>query len=442
MNAHNSKNPSDKSHWHILGGLLAGTIVGVIANLSVGENESAKEFLAFAIDGVAHPIGQIFLRMLFIVVVPLVFASLASGVASLGDLGKLGRMGSRTLLFFLITSSFAAALGIFLLGVVQPGAGFDEEARKTLMASYSSATAELGMKKNVQPTSIIGIVNYVLDNFLPRNMMKAFTEMQMVPIIMFALFVGAALTKIQTERRDVMMKWLDALTEAMVKIVGFAMKLAPYAVFCLIFSVTARFGLDLLQKLGMYVILILGGYAIVLLLFYPILIKFLAKRNPVEYLKGAIPIMVTAFSTSSSNATLPTTIRVSEENLGIRPSVAGFVLPLGATMNMNGTALFEGGVVLFISQVFGVELTLGQQLFVVALAVLSAIGTAGVPGASLPLLMIILAQVNVPPDGIAIILGVDRLLDMGRTVINVMGDVVCAGYVEDFERQEEARNKQ
>jgi len=433
-------NPHDNSHWRILGGLLAGAIVGVIANLLVAGHDGAKEVLNTIIDGVAHPIGQIFLRLLFIVVVPLVFASLASGVASLGDLGKLGRMGSRTLLFFLITSSFAAALGIVLLGVFQPGSGFDEEARKTLMASYSNATTELEMKKDAQPTSVIGIVNYVLDNFLPRNMMKAFTDMQMVPIIVFALLVGAALTKIHTERRDAMMMWLNALTEAMVKIVGFAMTLAPYAVFCLIFSVTARFGLDLLQKLGMYVILILGGYAIVLFLFYPLLIKFLAKRNPVEYLRGAIPIMVTAFSTSSSNATLPTTIRVSEENLGIRSSVAGFVLPLGATMNMNGTALFEGGVVLFISQVFGIELSIGQQLFVVVLAVLSAIGTAGVPGASLPLLMIILAQVNVPPDGIAIILGVDRVLDMGRTVINVMGDVVCAGYIEDFERKEETRN--
>lgn len=432
-------NSRDTSHWRILGGLFAGAVVGVVANLSAAGNAGTVEILNTIIDGVAHPIGQIFLRLLFIVVVPLVFASLASGVASLGDLGKLGRMGSRTLLFFLITSSFAAALGIFLLGVFQPGSGFDDEARQTLMQSYSGTTSELGTKKDAQPSSLLGIVNYVLDNFLPRNMMKAFTDMQMVPIIMFALLVGAALTKIQNERRDVMMHWLNALTEAMVKIVGFAMKLAPYAVFCLIFSVTARFGLDLLQKLGMYVMLILGGYSIVLFLFYPVLIKYLARRNPVEYLRGAIPIMVTSFSTSSSNATLPTTIRVSEENLGIRPSVAGFVLPLGATMNMNGTALFEGGVVLFISQVFGIELSIGQQVFVVVLAVLSAIGTAGVPGASLPLLMIILAQVNAPPDGIAIILGVDRILDMGRTVINVMGDVVCAGYIEDFERKEDAK---
>lgn len=423
----------------ILLGLAAGAIVGVIVNLSVAGNEGAKIILDIITDGVAHPIGQIFLRLLFIIVVPLVFASLASGVASLGDLGKLGRMGSRTLLFFLITSAFSTTLGLFILGVFQPGSGFDETARKTLMESYSSATTQLDAAKNSQPNTLLGIVNFILDNFLPRNMLKAFTDMQMVPIIMFALLVGSALTKIHQDKRELMMKWLDTMTEAMVKIVGFAMTLAPYAVFCLIFSVTARFGLDLLQKLGLYVVLILAGYCAVLFLFYPVLIKFLAKRNPVEYLRAAIPIMVTAFSTSSSNATLPTSIRVSQENLGIRSSVAGFVLPLGATMNMNGTALFEGGVVLFIAQVFGIELSLSQQLLVVVLAVLGAIGTAGVPGGSLPLVMIVMAQVGVPPDGIAMILGVDRLLDMGRTVINVMGDVVCAGYIENFEKGEETR---
>ena len=357
----------------------------------------------------------------------------------MGDLGKLGRMGSRTLLFFLVTSAFTTALGIFILEVFQPGSGFDENARQTLMQSYSSATSQLGAAKDAQPGTLLGIVNFILDNFLPRNMLKAFTDMQMVPIIIFALLVGAALTKIQQDRREIMMKWLDTLTEAMVKIVGFAMKLAPYAVFCLIFSVTARFGLDLLQKLGMYVVLILVGYCTVLFLFYPVLITLMAKRNPVEYLRTAIPIMVTAFSTSSSNATLPTSIRVSQEELGIRPAVAGFVLPLGATMNMNGTALFEGGVVLFIAQVFGIELSIGQQLLVVTLAVLGSIGTAGVPGGSLPLVMIVMSQVGIPPDGIAIILGVDRLLDMGRTVINVMGDVVCAGYIENFERKEDAK---
>lgn len=431
---------NNSSHWYILGGLLAGAIVGVIVNLSVGTNEGAKEVLNTIIDGIAHPIGQIFLRLLFIVVVPLVFASLSSGVASLGDLGKLGRMGSRTLAFFMITSAFAATMGITLLEIARPGDGFDAAARETLMKSYATAASEIQSRTgSVVAPGTLGVVNQLLDMFIPRNITRAIVDMQMIPLIVFSLLFGAALTKIQKEKQMHMVTWLNAFTEAMINIVGFAMKLAPVAVFCLIFAVTARFGLDLLQKLGVYVVLILLGYLLQLFILYPVLLKFLAKRNPVTFLKDSMEIIVTAFSLSSSNGTLPTSLRVSQQSLGIRPQVASFVLPLGATMNMNGTALFEGGVVLFLAQVFGIELSIGQQILVVALCVISAIGVAGVPGASLPLLMIVMAQVGIPPDGIAIILGVDRILDMGRTVTNVMGDVVCAGYIENFERKEDIK---
>jgi DAACS family dicarboxylate/amino acid:cation (Na+ or H+) symporter len=432
-----SKN-HDASHWKILGGLLAGAVLGTIVNLSVAGNDEAIATVNMLIDTVAHPIGQIFLRLLFIVVVPLVFASLTSGVASLGDLTKLGKLGSRTLLFFLMTSIVAATLGITMLEVVRPGDGFDAEARDMLMRSYATQTSEIQSRtQTVVPTGALAVVNQILDMFIPRNIIKAIVDMQMIPLIVFSLLLGMALTKIQTHRREMMVTWLDAFTESMVTIVGFAMKLAAPAVFCLIFAVTARFGLDLLQKLGMYVLLILLGYAFQLFVFYPFVLKFIAKRNPVEYMRGAMPIMITAFSLSSSNATLPTSIRVSETALGIRPRVASFVLPLGATMNMNGTALFEGAVVLFLAQVFGVELSIAQQILVVALCVISSIGVAGIPAGSLPLLMIVMAQVGVPPDGLAIIIGVDRILDMGRTVVNVMGDVVCAAYIENVERKEE-----
>ncbi len=300
------------------------------------------------------------------------------------------------------------------------------------MSSYADQTKEIESRTGeVVGTGALAVVNQLLNMFVPRNITKAIVEMQMIPLIVFSLLLGAALTKITVERREAMIRWLDAWTETMITIVGFAMKLAPAAVFCLIFSVTARFGLDLLQKLGLYVILILLGYAIVLFVFYPIVLKLLTKRKPIEFLRDSTPIMVTAFSLSSSNGTLPTSIRVSETTLKIQPKVASFVLPLGATMNMNGTALFEGAVVLFLAQVFGVELSISQQILVVALCVISAVGVAGVPGASLPLLMIVMAQVGIPPDGLAIILGVDRILDMGRTVINVMGDVVCAAYINE-----------
>jgi dicarboxylate/amino acid:cation (Na+ or H+) symporter, DAACS family len=425
-----------QNHWKIMIALGLGALAGVIVNINVQGNESAKESLSFLIDTVAHPIGQIFLRTLFIVVVPLVFASLASGVAGLGDLSKLGKLGGRTLMMFLLTSTFAAVVGIALLEIVRPGDGFDPAAREVLMKSYASQATEIQSKTGtVVPSGALAVVNQILDMFIPRNIIKSIVNMDMIPLIVFSLLLGAALTKIAKDKRDAMVKWLDALAEAMISIVGFAMQLAPYAVFCLIFSVTARFGLDLLQKLGLFVFLIFSGYATVLFIFYPFLLKVFTKRKPWEFLRDTFPIMVTAFSLSSSNGTLPTSIRVSETALGIRPKVAAFVLPLGATMNMNGTALFEGASVLFIAQVFGIHLSVSYQILVVALCVISAIGVAGVPGASLPLLMIVMAQVGVPPDGLALILGVDRILDMGRTVVNVMGDVVTAAYINEVEEK-------
>jgi len=425
-------------HRKVLIGLVLGGIVGAIANVWAGEDSDRRSMVGFAADAVAHPIGQVFLRILFLVVVPLVFASLAVGVANLGDLRKLGRLGGRTLLIFLVTTVFSAVLGITLMHTVQPGTGFDDATRQSLMAQFSSSAAEVQSKIEFTPDlTTIDRVNKVLDWFLPRNVLGAITRMEMLPLIVLALFFGAALTQIAEARRQQMVAWLETVAEAMVGVVGFAMKLAPYAVFCLVYSVVSKFGLDLLQKLALYVVVVLVGYVIVLFVFYPILIATLARRSPVDFMRRAIPIMVTAFSTSSSSATLPTSLRVTQQDLGIRPQVSGFVLPLGATMNMNGTALFEGCVVLFVAQVFGIDLSLGQQALVIVLCVFSAIGAAGVPGGALPLIMTVMAQVGVPPDGIAIVLGVDRLLDMGRTVVNVMGDVVCCGYVERSESMRE-----
>lgn len=455
------------SHNKILIGLGAGALCGVLANALTRDSAAAKGALGVAIDSVAHPIGQVFLRLLFVVVIPLVFASIAVGVASLGDLKRLGSMGARTLVFFLLTSAASAALGLTALNVVKPGVGFDPATVAELQAKYAGDTAsyrakgagessgdlvvrvdrlgqrvaELGKRIDDPSTTppvpaaptLLARVTQILDMFLPRNVLLATVEMQMIPLIVFALIFGAALTRIEAKKREAMVSWLEALGDAMVTIVGFAMKLAPYAVFCLIFGVTARFGLGLLQKLGLYFILIFACYLVQLFVLYPVLLSMLARRNPWDFLRRAMPVMVTAFSTSSSSATLPTSLRVARESLGIRPQVAGFVLPLGATMNMNGTALFEGAVVLFVAQVFGISLGLDAQILVVGMCVLTAIGAAGVPGGALPLLMGVMAQAGVPPDGIAIILGVDRLLDMGRTVVNVMGDQVCAAYIEDVE---------
>ncbi len=420
-------------HW-ILIALVLGAVAGVVANRIGAANESAKATIALLADGVAYPIGQIFLRLLFLVVVPLVFASLATGVANLGDLKKLGSIGARTMAFFFLTTAFSALLGILLIEFFRPGIGFDAATRETLMKAFGGEAARVqAAAPTGQTQGALGIANLVLAAFLPPNILKAVVDMQMLPLITLALLFGAALTALGKEKREGMVRWLETIGDAMVGIVGFAMKLAPFAVFCLIFSVVSKFGLELLQKLAFYVILVFTAYLVQLFVLYPVLLRALARRKPIEFLRTCIPVIVTAFSTSSSNATLPTSLRVAQKDLGIRPTIAGFVLPLGATMNMNGTALFEGALVLFIAQIFGIDLPIGKQILVVLLCVFSAIGAAGVPGGSLPLVMIVMAQVGVPADGIAIVLGVDRLLDMGRTVINVMGDVVCSAYIERVE---------
>jgi DAACS family dicarboxylate/amino acid:cation (Na+ or H+) symporter len=431
---------SKSQQYSIMAGLILGAVAGIGAKAWASGSDSAQQFVDFSSTYIAHPIGQVFLRTLFLVVVPLVFASLAAGVARLGDLSQLGRIGGRTLAFFVLTSICAACIGLAGMNLIEPGVGFDAHTRDRLMSDFATDAASVKTASDAQQiTTPIGRVNQILDMFIPRNILGSIVKMDMIPLIVFALLFGAALTLLPRDRRDAMTLWLETLADVMVTIVGFAMKLAPYAVFCLVFIVTSRFGWELLAKLAAYVGIVVVGYLIQVGGLYPILLRWLAGRRPMEFFRRAMPIMVTAFSTSSSSATLPTSMRLAHSELGVRESVCGFVLPLGATMNMNGTALFEGAVVLFIAQIFGVNLSLGDQALVIGLCVLTSIGAAGVPGGSLPLLMIVMAQVGVPPDGLALVLGVDRLLDMGRTLVNVMGDVVCAACIENYERKIETR---
>jgi len=431
---------SKSQQYSIMAGLMLGAVAGIGAKAWASDSDNAQQLVDFFSTYIAHPIGQVFLRILFFVVVPLVFASLASGVARLGDLSQLGRIGGRTLAFFTLTSICAACIGLAGMNLIEPGVGFDAQTRDQLMADFATDAASVKETSDAQRLSTpIARVNQILDMFVPRNILGSIIKMEMLPLIVFSLLFGAALTLLPHNRRDAMTLWLDALADVMITIVGFAMMLAPYAVFCLVFIVTSRFGWELLAKLAAYVGIVLVGYLIQVGGLYPTLLRWLAGRRPIEFFRKAMPIMVTAFSTSSSSATLPTSMRLARSELGVRESVCGFVLPLGATMSMNGTALFEGAAVLFIAQVFGVDLSLGDQALVIGLCVLTSIGAAGVPGGSLPLLMIVMAQVGVPPDGLALILGVDRLLDMGRTVVNVMGDVVCAAFIENTERKIEAR---
>jgi DAACS family dicarboxylate/amino acid:cation (Na+ or H+) symporter len=419
------------NHWRILLGMTLGAVVGLSANAWSQGDASRARVIEWIGDWIAYPLGQVFLRLLFLVVVPLVFAALAASVARIGTSGVMGRMGLRTAVLFLLTTGFSVVLGLAAMHLVAPGRGFDPATSEALLSAFSGEVQALAGKA---PAATVegakGVVNLVLDMFLPRNMLAAITQMQMLPLILCSLLFGAAIGVQTLQRRERVVAGLDAVSDAMVWIVDRAMRLAPVAVACLIFVSTSRFGLPLLGKLSAFVGLVIGLYLVQLFVLYPVLLAVLAGRAPAPFLRRCLPILATAFSTSSSNATLPTSIEICERDLGIRPAVASFVLPLGATVNMNGTALFEGCVVLFVAQVFGVELSLAQQAVVVVLCVISAIGVAGVPGGSLPLLMGVMAQVGVPVEGIALVLGVDRLLDMGRTVVNVMGDVVTAACVE------------
>jgi DAACS family dicarboxylate/amino acid:cation (Na+ or H+) symporter len=412
---------------------VSGAAVGVVANaLATGADwvswigvpaEGAKQAVDWIGNNIAGPVGQIFLRMLLMTIVPLVFASLTLGVAGLGDIRKVGRVGARTIAYFLISTAIAATIGLILVNVVRPGDGLDPAVREQLMTTYRSQAEGLQAGGGGK----FGVDLFV--NIVPRNPIQAAASLDMLGIIFFSLVFGAALTLLPPDKTKPLLRVLDALGEAVVKIIDFAMRLAPYGVFGLIFVVTSRFGFALLKPLGLYVAVVLMGLVLHGAISISALVRVLGGLSPRVFYSRIRASMVTAFSTSSSNATLPTNIAVAEHELKIPPRIAGFVLPLGSTMCMNGTALFEGVTVLFLAQVYGIPLSLYTQIIVIILSVITAVGAAGVPGGSLPLLMGVIAVVGVDPGAIAMIIGVDRILDMSRTTLNVVGDMSAAVYV-------------
>jgi DAACS family dicarboxylate/amino acid:cation (Na+ or H+) symporter len=409
-------------HNKILLGLVLGATAGVLTNLTVG----LPPVLAAVVTNVTEPIGAIWLNALIMVVIPLVISTLAVGVAGLGSLAKVGRIGGVAILTFLLLTTSAGTLGLLMVNAVRPGTRLDPAVRAGLIETYKGQSDQaMGIAQG-------GVGVDLLVNAIPRNPVRAAADFNMLAVIFFALMVGVALTKLDAAKARPMVAWLESLAEVCLAIIGMVMKAAPYAVACLIFSVTARFGFDLLASLARYVLTVIGGLALFTALVYPLVLRGLARVRPSEFFRKARIVMVTAFSTSSSNATLPTTLRVAEEELKVPAEVASFVVPLGATINMNGTALFEGVTVLFVAQVFGISLPFTQQIVVILMSVVVAVGTAGVPGGSIPLLMIVLAMVGAPMEGIAIVIGVDRILDMCRTTVNVTGDLVTAMVVDRF----------
>ncbi len=380
---------------------------------------------------VADRLGRVFLRLILMVVLPLVFSALALAVVELGDVRRLGRVGLKTLGLTLVLSLIAVAVGVSLVGVFRPGYQLPEAKRKALAAQYAR-----GADENIAQAERAKSLGDTLLDIIPENPLQEMAGALdgsskgngMLAVMFFALAFGIALGVVGP-RGETLVRVLEGLFAASMAIIHFAMWLAPYGVACLVFAMTARLGGQVLATLLGFVGTVLLGLAVQLCVVYPLLLVLVARRNPLTFFRSVRDAMLTAFGTSSSNATLPTSLRVAEEDLRLEPAVSRFVLTVGATGNQNGTGLYEGVAVLFLAQVFGVELSLMQQVMVVLMAVLGGVGTAGVPGGSIPMVVLVLQSIGVPGESIAIILGVDRILDMCRTVLNVTGDLAIAACV-------------
>jgi DAACS family dicarboxylate/amino acid:cation (Na+ or H+) symporter len=416
-------------HTRILIGLGVGVVAGVAVNYLLGGDHPR---VVWTIDNITQPIGQLFLRLLLMIVVPLVFSSLVVGVAGIGDIRKLGRVGVKSFAYCLVISAISVVIGITLANTIKPGKRIDPATSLALQQRYATdATKSVEDAKKASsatPKPLMAVV----ETIVPKNPFWAIAGNEnpnMLHLMFFALVIGIAITLIPVSVTAPFLSFLQGLYEITAKIIEIIMKFAPYAVACLLFNNTARFGLDLLQALAWFVVTVLLGLSLHMFGVYSLSIYFLSRLSPIDFFRRIKTVILTAFSTSSSNATLPTALRVSEENLGVPQEINSFVLTVGATANQNGTALYEGVTVLFLAQLAGIDLSLGQQLMVVYLAILGGIGTAGVPSGSIPFIIGVLVTIGVNPALIAIILGVDRILDMCRTTLNVTGDITAATYV-------------
>jgi DAACS family dicarboxylate/amino acid:cation (Na+ or H+) symporter len=422
-------------HSRILIGLAVGVIAGITVNYFLGGSHPR---VVWIVDNFTQPIGDLFLRLLLMIVVPLVFSSLVVGVAGIGDIRKLGRVGLKSFGYCLVLSAISVVIGLTLANTIRPGNRIDPTTSAALQERYAtdaSKTVEEATKASAAtPKPLMAVVQTIV----PKNPFAAVAgeNPNMLHLMFFALVIGIAITLLPVSTTAPLLRVLDAVFQITAKIIEMIMKFAPYAVACLLFNNTARFGLDLLQALGWFVLTVLLGLSLHMFGVYSFAIYFLSRISPLEFFRRIKTVILTAFSTSSSNATLPTALRVSEENLGVPQEINSFVLTVGATANQNGTALYEGVTVLFLAQLAGVDLSLGQQLMVVYLAILGGIGTAGVPSGSIPFIIGVLVTIGVNPALIAIILGVDRILDMCRTTLNVTGDITAATYVARSEGYE------
>lgn len=408
----------------MLAGLATGALAGAAAHALPGDAPGLVRF----VELVTEPIGSLFLRALFMLVIPLIVSALALGIAGLGDVRRLGRIGVRTLAYTVVTSLIAVLLGVVLANVVRPGDGVPPAAREQLLARATASP----LAPAVAPRA--GLDFFL--NLVPSNPVRAMADGDMLAVMVFALFLGIGLLLTPGAPARRLEETLQGVYDVVMRLLDLVIRTAPVAVACLLFSLTARLGWEVLQQLAAFVLVVVGALAIQLFVVYGAALRWLGGWSPAAFFRAVRTAMITAFSTASSNATLPTSLRVAEEELRLPPHVSRFVLTVGSTANQHGTALFEGVTVLFLAQFYGVELALAQQFLVVAICVLGGIGTAGVPAGSIPVVAMILTLVGVPAEGIGMILGVDRLLDMCRTTLNVTGDLVAAVVVARGEPHE------
>jgi len=424
-----------KLHWQILIGLAAGVAFGIFAALNqMGD---------FTHDWVT-PFGTLFVNLLKLIAMPLVFASLVTGIASLADVSKLSRMGGRTIGIYLLTTVISITIGLVVVNVLEPGKSLPPEVSADLQASY---VGELeGRADTIDQVRERGPLQPMVD-IVPQNIVAALSEnIRMLQVVFFALFFGVCLVLVPNENTNVIKSFIQGMNDVIIKMVDLIMYVAPVGVFALIAgTITAVAGdnietvLSLLSSLGFYTLVVILGLFLHVLLVYSTFVRFFTRFTLKEFFVGIAPAQLLAFSTSSSAATLPVTMECVEDNLGVKNEVASFVLPLGATINLDGTALYQAVATVFIAQALGMELDLAAQLTIVLTALLASIGTAPVPAAGIIMLVIVLESVGVPSSGIALILGVDRILDMVRTATNVTGDSAVTVLVDSAEKKWEAK---
>jgi dicarboxylate/amino acid:cation (Na+ or H+) symporter, DAACS family len=429
------------AHAKILIGLVIGAAAGIAAHYGGRVPVIPGEIHPSDLDGsglhdklewitvnIADPVGKIFLRLMFMVVLPLVVSALALAVVEIGDVRRLGKVGLKTLGFTAIFSLTAVMLGIGLVNLIRPGEKLPAE-RGAALAAQNARTAAGKVADATKAKSL----RETLVDIIPENPLQEMVGAVdgsskgngMLAVMFFSLMLGAAMTVVP-EASQTLVGWLEGLNAISMVIIGWAMRLAPVGAGCLVFKSTASLGFDIVKTLAWFVATVLIGLGLHLCVVYPLVLTFFSHMTPRAFFTGVSEAMLVAFGTSSSSATLPTALKVAEENLKLPKEISRFVLTVGATGNQNGTALYEGVVVLFLAQVFRQDLSVAKQVTVVLMSVLAGIGTAGVPGGSIPLIVVLLQSVGVPAEGIGIILGIDRLLDMCRTVLNVTGDLAIA----------------